>query len=97
MVAAVEGFLHPVDAESLELAGDGQGVLEGPGGFGVPGHAPALVAVDHQFEAVSHAGADCLQRFDVIAPVAAVEAYFQGGKSLREVALGGFSQGAWVA
>ena len=54
-----ERVLHPIDAEAFEFAGDRNGILEGPGGVGVPGHSPALIAVDHEIEAVSDAGADC--------------------------------------
>ena len=49
-VGAVQRLLHPVDAEPLQLARHRQRVLQRPGRLGVPGHAPALVAVDHQLQ-----------------------------------------------
>ncbi len=88
----MEGLLHPIDAQRLEGAGDGGGVLQGPRRLDVPRLAPALIAVDHQLEAVAQTRPHGLQGADVVAPVAPVEAHLHGGKALGGVALGGVRQ-----
>ena len=86
-VAAMQRLLHPVDAEALQFARDLDRVLQRPRGIGVPRHAPALIAVDHQFEPVADARAHRLQRLHVVAPVAAMEADLQRREALRQIAL----------
>ena len=77
-VAAMERLLHPVDAEVLQRSRHDERVLELPGRLGVPGHEPALVAVDHELETVADALAHRLDDRNVVAPVGAAEAQLHG-------------------
>ena len=97
VVGAVQRFLHPVDREPLELARDRERILEAPGRLCVPRHPPTLVAVDQELETGADARAHRLERADVVAPVAAMEAQLQGGEALRQEALGGVRLGLRVA
>jgi hypothetical protein len=85
----MQRLLHPVDAEALEFPGDTDRIFQRPGRIGVPGHAPALIAVDHQLEPVADPIAHGLERADVGPPVAAVEADLHRRESLGKIALRG--------
>src|SRR5258708_5179530 len=88
-VGAVQRLLHPIDAEALELARADDALLERPWRLGVPRHAPALVAVDHQFEPVAYPVAHRFEGRDVGAPIAAVGADLQRREAARPIPLGG--------
>jgi len=77
-----------VDAELFQRARHDDGVLELPRGLGVPGHEPALVAVDHEFEAIPDAFADGRHYGDVVTPVRAAEADLHGLEAACDVVLG---------
>ena len=91
-IAAMQRLLHPVDPEGLEFARHLHGILERPGRIGVPGHAPALVAIDHQLELVAHARPHGFEGLDITPPVAAMEADLEGRKAFAEIALGRIGQ-----
>src|SRR5262249_22668107 len=63
----------------------------------VPRHPPPLIAVDQELETGANARAHRLERADVIAPVAAMEAQLHGRKALGEEALGGVRLGLRIA
>ena len=96
-VAAMQRLLHPVDGETFQLTRDGERILQRPGLLDVVAHAPALIAVDHQFELCADALAHGFERLDVVAPVAAMEAELQAAKAASEIGFGRLRHPAGVS
>ena len=66
IVAAVQRFLDPVHIQRLELGSDIGRQVDVPRPSRVPGHAPGLIAVDHQRQPVGDGLADRRDHGDVV-------------------------------
>ena len=81
VVAAVQRLLHPVHALGGEVRRRPRWRARRPTAGGVPGHPPALVAVDHQLERIADRVADRPNHGEVVGESRPTEAHLQRRRS----------------